>query len=39
VEDGTDGARATLCIDTVSHVEHDPDAEVRRAWTGTHYEF
>lgn len=39
VEDGAAGARATLCIDTVSHVEHDPDAEVRRAWSGTHYEF
>jgi para-nitrobenzyl esterase len=34
-----DADRATLCIDRVSHVERDPDADVRRAWSGTHYEF
>jgi para-nitrobenzyl esterase len=34
-----DGDRAVLAIDTVSRVLHDPDADVRRAWSGVTYDY
>jgi para-nitrobenzyl esterase len=35
----SDGDRAVLAIDTVSRVLHDPDADVRRAWSGVTYDY